>query len=211
MKIVEPKSEVFFNKSGVEMLKNLEKIGRVCYNSELKVTENSYIQFISNIIARGHLSIIEHESITFYWTCERSIANELVRHRISSFAQQSQRYVKFDDVEVIKPSQIKEGTQEYLIWEQSLKIATDAYKSLIACGTTPQNARSVLPNACATKIYCTMNLRELRHFFELRCDAGAHPDIRVLAKQLLEQVSSHIPIIFDDLKEKFLNNTPTTA
>lgn len=200
-----------FDKSGIDMLKNLERIGRICYESEDRITDDSYIKFIGGIVKRGHLSVIEHESVTFYFQCDRAVSHELVRHRISSFSQQSQRYVKFDDVEVIRPSQIAQGTNEALIWEHGVKVATDVYKSLIEKGMAPQNARSVLPNATATKIYATMNLRALRNFIELRCEAGAHPDIRILANQLLEKLHSHIPIVFDDLYEKFIKKEPTKA
>jgi thymidylate synthase (FAD) len=203
MKIVNPSVKIELVETPEAMLKRLEKIGRVCYQSEGKTTEDSYIKFIGNIVARKHLAIIEHASITWNAITDRGVANEIVRHRLASYAQESTRYVKYDDIEVIKPAQIQENTLEYSVWHDACKRSGMAYKYLIEHGVTPQNARSILPLCLKTEIVSTMNLRELRTFFELRCAPSSHPDMVILAKELLKEVSV-IPVVFDDLYQKFI-------
>ena len=206
MKIIEPKVEILTPINGEEILKHLEKVGRICYKSEDKIADDSYEKFIGNIIKRGHESIVEHFNITVKFTTDRGISHEIVRHRIASYAQESTRYCNYskekfgDEISVVKPVDIKEGTKEYEEWIRAMMCAETFYMSLINTGCKAQTARSVLPTCTKTEIMVTMNLREWRHFIKLRSSRAAHPDIRILAIDLLNQFKEKIPVICDDIE-----------
>lgn len=203
MQVVEQSAIIEIYQDPLSMVKKLELIGRTCYASQDKITETSYKTFLHNVIKRGHLSVIEHAYATAHFITDRGIANEIVRHRIASFCQQSTRYVKYDNISIIKPSGILYGTKEWNTWMRSVIAAESHYQALIENGVAPQVARSVLPTCTATELYMTANLREWRHFIELRSAQGAHPDIISLSNSVLKQLSV-IPVIFDDLVEKYL-------
>lgn len=203
MKVVLPSVKIEKMNEPVAILKNIENAGRICYQSSHKITSESCYKFVGDIIFRKHEAVLEHESITWRAVVDRGILGEVTRHRIAAFCAESSRYVKYDDIEVIKPIQLQENTTEYAVWHDTCKRAGLAYKHLIEHGVTSQNARSVLPMCLKTELVCTMNLRELRHFFELRCASGAHPDMIWLAKELLKQVAI-VPVVFDDLYQRFI-------
>ena len=206
MKIIEPKVEILTPINGEEILKHLEKVGRICYKSEDKIADDSYEKFIGNIIKRGHESIVEHFNITVKFTTDRGVSHEIVRHRIASYAQESTRYCNYNkdkfgrEISVIKPVDIKENTKEYEDWIKAMMCAETSYFTLIEDGCSPQTARSVLPTCTKTEIMVTMNLREWRHFIKLRSSKAAHPDIRILAIDLLNKFKAEIPVIFDDIE-----------
>lgn len=205
MRIIEPKVEIITPIDGHEILRHIEKVGRVCYKSEDKITDDSAEKFVAGIINRGHEAVIEHYNITVKFTTDRGVSHEIVRHRIASYAQESTRYCnyskdKFDgEIAVIKPVDIAEDTVEYETWKEAMNDAERAYLRLINSGCKPQTARAVLPTCTKTEIMVTMNLREWRHFIKLRGSAAAHPDIRVLALDLLKQFKEQIPVVFDDI------------
>lgn len=205
MKIIEPKVEIITPINGEEILKHLETVGRVCYKSEDKIANESANKFVEGIIKRGHEAVIEHFNITVKFTTDRGITHEIVRHRIASYAQESTRYCNYsknkfnNEISVIKPVDIKENTQEYDDWLKAMMCAETAYFNLINDGCKPQVARSVLPTCAKTEIMVTMNMREWRHFIKLRSSKAAHPDIRILAINLLKQFKEKIPVIFDDI------------
>ena len=217
MRVIEPKVDIITPINGEEILKHLEKVGRECYTyyefyfdgsekSEEKTTEESAIKFITGIIKRGHEAVIEHFNITVKFTTDRGITHEIVRHRIASYAQESTRYCNYNkdkfgkEISVIKPVNIKEGTKEYEDWLYAMNEAEKSYFTLIEDGCKPQVARSVLPTCAKTEIMVTMNMREWRHFIKLRSSSAAHPDIRILAIDLLKQFKEKIPVIFDDIE-----------
>ena len=136
---------------------------------------------------------------------------ELVRHRLASFAQESQRYCNYskskfgDEITYIIPSWWdSEADIKKELFLNCWQNCEDVYRTLIAAKVAPQEARGVLPNAVKTEINMKANLREWRQFFRLRCDSHAHPDMRYLALDLLKQMREQIPIVFDDLYEQFL-------
>ena len=206
MRIVEPKVEIITPINGDEILKHIEKVGRICYKSESNITDDSAEKFVAGIIKRGHESVIEHFNITVKFITDRGISHEIVRHRISSYSQESTRYCNYqkekfgDEIAVIKPKDIEEGTQEYNEWVKAMLYAENQYMYLIHMGCKPQTARSVLPTCVKTEIAMTTNLREWRHFIKLRSSKASHPDIRVLAIDLLNQFKENIPVIFDDIE-----------
>ena len=138
-----------------------------------------------------------HEKrITARFTCDRGVSHEIVRHRVMSFAQESQRYVGYDkekfgsEVTFIKPHWYDEEFPTCLTWIESLKDAEKRYMELREAGLKPQDARSVLPNATKTEIVVTGFESDWDHFFELRTAGAAHPDMRKLALELQEKLNS---------------------
>ena len=209
MKIVKPSFIIEDNIDGEEIIKKIEKAGRTCYKSEKKITGNSSRDFIRNIIASGHESVIEHEKVTVRVICDRGISHEIVRHRIASYSQESTRYCNYtknkfgNEITAIEPCFWKSGSEadkeKYAIWKNSIEAIEKAYFKLIELGASPQEARSILPNSLKTEIVMTMNLREWRHFFKLRTSNKAHPQIREIAIPLLNEFKKRIPVIFDDI------------
>lgn len=205
MIIVPPSFEFIQEFDGVEMLKRIERIGRVCYKSEEKITEDSYKKFIAGIVKRGHESVIEHEKISVKITCDRGVTHEIVRHRLASYSQESTRYCNYakeqfgKEITVIKPCFWKEDSKEYAVWKASMEETEQRYFQLIELGATPQEARSVLPNSLKTEIVVTMDLREWRHFLRLRTSEASHPQMREVANMLLEAFREKVPVIFDEI------------
>lgn len=182
----------------MDLLQDIERIGRVCYKSEHHITDSSAIPFVRNIIARGHESVLEHISITVRFITDRAIANELVRHRIAAYSQESTRYCNYKDkIEFIYPKNVSDK-QLQLIMEACACAAT-TYQALIADGATPEVARDVLPLCTKTELIATYNLREWRHILRLRTDKAAHPKMRELMQTLLQFFQGLVPIIFDDI------------
>lgn len=206
MKIIEPTFQFFEPLDGAQMLKRLERAGRVCYKSEERIAEGSAEKFLANIIKRGHESVLEHEKITVSLICDRGVTHELVRHRIASYSQESTRYCNYtgekfgSELTFIKPCFWTEDDPRYAVWKEQMQQAEDAYNRLIAAGASPQEARSILPNSLKTEMVVTMNLREWRHFFRLRTAPRAHPQMQEAANMLLRAFRSEIPVLFDDIE-----------
>lgn len=207
MKIIKPSIEILDELNGNEIIKKIEKIGRVCYKSEEKITSDSSKRFVGNILKSGHESVIEHEKISIRFICDRGVSHEIVRHRIASYSQESTRYCNYvkdrfgKEITVIKPLFWEEDSKEYKIWYDAMLHSEQAYQELIQMGAKPQEARSILPNSLKTEIVVTMNLREWRHFFKLRTASNAHPQMREIACMALEKLKQEIPIVFDDITE----------
>lgn len=220
MKIINPSTRLYVNgqplawKYGIDMLKAIERIGRTCYKSEDKITDDSYEIFVSNLIKRGHLSVIEHCSVTADIICDRGVTHEIVRHRIGSYSQESTRYCNYsadkygNEITVIDPgtafnwSYVTDGMGKHNAWLRACKAAEREYLNMLSEGASPQEARSVLPNSLKTEIWVTYNLREWRHFFQLRCAPAAHPQMQEVARMLLAEMTAYVPIIFDDIYEE---------
>jgi thymidylate synthase (FAD) len=220
MKIINPSTRLYVNgqplawKYGIDMLKAIERIGRTCYKSEDKITDDSYETFVRNLIKRGHLSVIEHCSVTADIICDRGVTHEIVRHRIGSYSQESTRYCNYsadkygNEITVIDPGTAFEwgdtpaAMAKRLNWKSACRVAEMRYLKMLELGASPQEARSVLPNSLKTEIWVTYNLREWRHFFQLRCAPSAHPQMQEVARMLLAEMTAYVPIIFDDIYEE---------
>ena len=207
MKIINASYHIETPIDGAEILKRIEKAGRTCYKSEDRITDESAENFVRMLMERGHESVLEHESITVRFVCDRGVSHETVRHRIASFSQESTRYCNYsgnrfgNQITFIKPCFLEEGTDGYKLWKQAMFIAEKEYFALLNWGCTPQEARSVLPHSIKTEIVMTANLREWRHFLKLRTAKAAHPQMRELTVPLLEELQRQIPVVFDDIKE----------
>ena len=207
MKIINASYKIETPIDGAGMLKRIEKAGRTCYKSEDRITEESAKSFVQKLIERGHESVLEHESITVRFICDRGISHEIVRHRLANFSQESTRYCNYSndrfgsELTFIKPCFFKEKKGAYCSWYNSMDFAECAYFDMLDDGCTPQEARSVLPNSTKTEIVMTANLREWRHFLKLRTAKAAHPQMRELTVPLLKELQERIPVVFDDIKE----------
>ena len=206
MKVIMPSFVILDELNGKEILKRIEKIGRVCYKSEANITEDSAIKFVANLIKSGHESVIEHEKVSVRIICDRGVTHEIVRHRIASYSQESTRYCNYSndrfgkELTVIKPVFWEENSKEYQCWLEVMQKIENAYNFLVENGAKPQEARSILPNSLKTEIIVTMNLREWRHFFKLRTSTTAHPHMREIDCAMLNKFKKHIPVIFDDIE-----------
>ena len=153
---------------------------------------------LSTIMKSGHFSTLEHVSYTFAVDeVSRALTHQLVRHRIASFNQQSQRYVKFKgEIPMVKPATVAADPECNRLFDEAAAAVAEAYRALVAAGIPAEDARYLLPNACETKIVITMNVRELLHFFELRCCNRAQWEIRELAEKMFALVYPVAPHIF---------------
>lgn len=218
MRVISPSFEILTPIDGMEILRTLEAVGRTCYKSEDKITDDSCINFVRGIISRGHEAVIEHYNLTVRLTNDRGVSHEEVRHRIASYAQESTRYcnysadkfgnqVTYIDIRggmeldpKVKSLSAEEFEAIYNEWVTACEDAEQHYNRMLELGATPQIARSVLNNSTKTEINITMNLREWRHFFKLRTAPSAHPQIREIAIPLLKAFKLMIPVIFDDIE-----------
>ena len=200
--------------------------GRSCYSDkpadEILGTGNPE-KTLSSIIGMGHKSVIEHAVFTFSVSgVSRSLTHQLVRHRIASFSQQSQRYVKLENFEYIIPPSIENDPAAKAIFIEAMEKDTDYYNKLVdilyekhlqryleeglsekksrnkAEKEAIEDSRYVFPNACETKIIFTMNARVLLNFFRLRTCNRAQWEIRELAIEMLRKVQAVYPTLFKD-------------
>lgn len=204
---------------GIEELKHIEKIGRVCYKSEERITDDgeSAKKFVKMLINKGHEAMIEHSSLSVKFSVDRGVTHEIVRHRLASFSQESTRYVNYsldkfgNEINVIDivggimlDSKTKNLSREdinviFQEWVAAMKDAEAHYMKMLSAGASPQIARSVLPTSTKADLTMTANYREWRNFFKLRTAKDAHPQMVEVTEPLLRELKQRIPIIFDDI------------
>ena len=207
MKIVKPSVEILTPIDGKRILNHIETIARTCYQSQ---QSNNNHNLVKSLIRSEHFAMLEHYGITVKFVTDRGISHEIVRHRLASLAQESTRYCNYikdkfgNEISVIKPQDLVKGSCEYILLKKQCEQAVKAYFKLVDNGVKPETARSVLPTSLKTTIVMTANIREWRHFLNLRAigtTGKPHPDMQALAIDLLNQFKSKIPILFDDIKE----------
>lgn len=236
MKLIKASYEIITPIHGEEILKQIELAARTCYKSEGKIEyedmapafDNLRIEkyygksariLIPKLISRGHHAMLEFGGmITVKFIVDRGVSHELVRHRLTSFAQESTRYCNYgkdEHLQFIIPcwSTIKEGTytlqtHEHKIdkvsfgeklWFDAMQANEKTYNALLNDKWSPQQARSVLPNSLKTEINISCNIRQWRTIFEQRTAEAAHPQMREVMRPLLDEFKVRIPILFDDL------------
>jgi len=175
----------------------IETAGRLCWNTQQKT--GTVPDRIQKWIEVGHESMIEHACATFYVRASRVLTHELVRHRLASYSQRSQRYVKEIEPRYIEPPEISSDQQAHQRFELVMRNCWQAYNELLAGEVKPEIARYVLPNACETEIVCTWNFRELRHIIKLRTSKRALPEIRAVANEIRAIMKEKAPQVFEDL------------
>lgn len=226
MNIIKPKAVIIDKEriDGLSILKRIEKVGRICYKSEDKITDDgeSAKRFVAMLIKNHHEAMIENtDNISVLFTIDRGVTHELVRHRMASFAQESTRYINYakgkfgNEINVVSIESGLEyedkidnpATKAAIIaeWTKAMCDAETHYMEMINLGASPQIARSVLPTSTKAELTVTANLREWRHIFNLRA-AGVtgrpHPQLEEVMIPLLKEFHELIPVVFDDIYEK---------
>lgn len=227
MKLIKPSYEILSPLIRENVLKAIEIAGRTCYKSEDRITEDSASKFVEMINGRGHRAVVEHQSITVRFICDRGVSHELVRHRLASFCQESTRYCnyskdKFDsELTFIIPSWFKNQDKELLqaLWDRSAvenvsddewcevewycvcDNAEESYLTLLKKGWQAQQARSILPNSLKTEIVVTANIREWQEILKQRTSPAAHPQMRELMIPLQKELQTVLPELFGDYQE----------
>ncbi len=183
--------------------KTIALAAKLCYSDstvgelEERVKEISHEKFLGRILRMGHLSVLEHASFTFgIEGISRATSHQLVRHRLASYSQQSQRYVKPKRPEFVIPPSIEGSAVARDKFERAVLSLYELYGELVKEGVPAEDARYILPNAACTKIIVTMNARELLHFFRLRCCERAQWEIRDMATRMLVLAKKEAPTIF---------------
>lgn len=216
MKIIDQSVKVLYPGTlaeGINELKRVETAGRNCWRSEGKITETSYMPFVKGLLKRGHESPLEFGEIMFEIVTSRDVMAEITRHRIASFAIQSQRYVDESatgDIEFVRPLFYKDTPDNpdcayadpvfaaSMIWQDQMENIESSYKSMRALGIRNEDARKVLPNSTATRIMMKINLRELLHIYKLRSAKAAYPEIRKCMELLKMEVDKVLPGFLPD-------------
>lgn len=185
--------------------KTIAMAARLCYSPsdvlqlKKKLDSMSVEKLVRKIVRMGHHSVLEHVSFTFgIEGISRATSHQLVRHRLASYSQQSQRYVVFkDSINYITPPTIEQNDEARKIFKKITDECFESYQQLIKLGVPVEDARYVLPNASETRIMVTMNARELLHFFKLRGCRRAQWEIRALSMEMLAIVKNIAPIVFE--------------
>lgn len=188
MKIINQYSEVLTKTDYDEVLRLIEMAGRICYKSKGDKSRQGLEKFISKLIALGHESVLEHFSISVKFVTSRTVSHQLVRHRLASFSQESQRYCRYENEVVFINPNVE------IIPE--LENIEKKYIDLLNSGVRAQDARSILPNCTKTEFIMTANIREWRHILNLRCSKHAQPETREIMLKLLEQLQLQYPVFF---------------
>lgn len=209
MKIVGHSIEMIYplNREGwVKAAKYIESSARTCYKSEDRITDDSWIKMIKMLKDKDHSAMLEFGSAMVKVTTDRGVTHEIVRHRIASYAQESTRYCNYsndkfgNEITVICPINLFDDTKEaklgFSTWKVAMEDAEKYYFLMLKEGTSPQIARSVLPNSLKTEINIKMNFREWLHFFKLRTAPAAHPDMQYVAKLIQEEFQKGLPELF---------------
>lgn len=228
MKIIEPSVELIDKVDEMEVYEKIERCGRVCYQSyqfqnrkryeevpvrneridedslkghicyEKRRVDKPATEFVRMLIKRRHESVLEHVNLTFHIICDRAVMAELTRHRLASFSVESTRYVKYNELTLVKPefwNGYKESSLAYRVMQDTEKL----YSELLELGAKPEQARAVLPLCLKTELYMTANLREWRHILRLRTSKHAHPQMREVANGILEIFREKLPVIVEDI------------
>lgn len=171
---------------------------------KLNIKEDEVKHLINLALELGHFSVFEHVSFTFAIEgISRACSHQFVRHRLFSFTQQSQRYVKEQCFDFTVPRSIENNKELFHEYLNLMKRINILYEKMVKAGIPAEDARFILPNACETKIVATANGRELMHFFKLRLDKHAQWEIRSLAEKMFKLVSEVAPNIFNEVNKHF--------
>lgn len=230
MKIVKPYAVVIDPEFVSTALLRIENAARVSHRSEDESGLNTEKFIRAVVLQHGDWSVVEHVSVSVEMLVDRGITHEVVRHRIASYTQESTRFVNYakkmpPSFIYPKPETGCEhclsGSQPWKqscgdwvhslndtrydcnydgAWLDAIAMCESSYKSLLNGGWRPQEARSVFPNALASKIIVTMNLRSWRHFFLMRTTKEAHPQMRQVTIPLLADFQRLIPVLYEDIQ-----------
>ena len=179
----------------------IELCGRTAYQSYDKIHKESASKFIKMLVNRQHFSVFEHCTATFKISdVSRAFSHQLVRHRIASYTQKSQRYVSEKEFDFVIPDSIKENWQACAIFEDMMDNIKECYQALQEVGIKNEDARFVLPNACTTEIVITANFRVWRHIIGLRTEKHAQWEIQNVCREILKILKEKATTCFSDLE-----------
>lgn len=179
----------------------IEIAGRTSYLSFQKRQKAGREKFIRMLIRHGHVSVLEHANATFRIAgASRSFTHQLVRHRLCSYTQQSQRHVDESGFHYVEPASIKGNKNAHALFVDFVERAKDVYRRLQRMGVENEDARFVLPNAVHSEIVITANFREWRHIIELRGSTHAQWEIRRVAIEILKILKRRAPTVFGDFR-----------
>ena len=189
---------LFHDGNGTSPHNFIAHVARTCYKSPAR-GDAADRSLVGSLVEHEHTAMLEHSFLSVEIVTDRAIANEIVRHRHFSFAQESTRYVNYGKrgFEFVMPDPITPIHR--MLVEEACDHAANVYDSLVDSGMPPQLARSVLPLCTATTIVVSGNFTEWRHFFRLRTAREAHPMMRSLATAILDDVRQYVPVVFDDI------------
>lgn len=194
-----PKVELLFITPDAEKI--IETVGRTSYLSFEKQREGSEKDFIRMLLRNRHFSVFEHAYATFRISgVSRAFTHQMVRHRLCSFIQQSQRYVDEKDFKYIEPDSIKQNPEAYRIFTEFMEKAKETYRILQSLKIRREDARYVLPNAVESQIVVSANFREWRHIIGLRGSIQSQWEIRRVAIEVLKILKNHAPNVFGDFE-----------
>jgi thymidylate synthase (FAD) len=214
---VQSTGDSFTTNMGLALLKHVEWCARISHRSEDAVTEDSWKRIIQSVVLdHGDWSVVEHASVSVDAYVDRGITHEWVRHRLFSYTQESTRFVNYDkkippsfvnpfDMMVDYPGDTEEEKFQLKVreasikWHKAIENLEDTYKEILALKFPPQIARSVFPNALASRIITTGNLRNWRHFFIMRTSKETHPQMKEVSIPLLKEFQAKIPMLFNDI------------
>lgn len=202
---------------GIGLLQDIEWFGRISHRSEDNVTEQSYDRMLRSVVlGHGDWSITEHVHVSVDAVVDRGITHEWVRHRIGAYTQESTRFVNYakknmQTDEYVNPAKFicppsilamkdTEKGRVYDNWVSGREADEEEYMMYIDNGIRPQEARTCFPNALASRIVSTYNLRMWRHFFLMRTTREAHPQMREVTIPLLAEFKKNISILFEDIE-----------
>lgn len=184
------------------MLDVISRAAGTCYGKD-----DVSIKRVLNCLKNGHMSVFEHASITFkVYGISRACSHQLVRHRLASYSQESQRYKRYEllgDDWYVVPPKIKMNPVRLDCYRDAMRLLSNQYNAFLLNGIPPEDARFVLPEATKTNLVVTMNLRELHHFISLRFDSHAQWEIYELAKRFLDCVDECSSAIYEMFCESF--------
>lgn len=206
MRIIEPSFEILTEIDGDKILKRIERAARTCYKSEDRITENSDSakMIIKMLLDKHHEAMIEFDDVTVKIITDIGAQRDLSRHRHINMACESTRYCAYNkgkfggELTFIKPCNIIDEEMFYW-WKTAMMHSEQAYMKMAELGCKPDQMRMLLPLSTKTEFCIKANLREWRHIFKMRCQKAAHPSVRQIMLQVLNEFKKQIPVIFDDL------------
>lgn len=182
----------------------IEFAGRWDYGSNSISKFHSKPTIVADWIRSGEESMVEMGDATFFIECSRVVSHEIVRHRIASYQQESQRYVNYEnetvqDLFIVPPEFSDNDIQSFQFWN-ACSVSLDVYRDFLRNGGKKQIARYILPNATRTRLIMKANFREWRHYLKLRCHKSAQPEMQNIAWQVHDQLVNKFPLSFGDIK-----------
>ena len=195
---------LFITPNAEKLIETAGRTSRLSFDKQGKGTEKKFIRMI---IKMGHFSVLEHAYTTFRISgVSRAFTHQLVRHRMSSFTQQSQRYVDESNFISVEPDSIKNNSEAHSVFTKFMEETKKSYSELRSLGIKKEDARYILPNAIESQIVATANLREWRHIIELRGAPDTQWEIRKVTIEILEILKKQVPTVFEDFEIDEMNS-----